>query len=195
MFDECLLTTLFLSGSKGFDTIWSMKDLVPLFALFASYVMYSRAVTIPAGVALHMRPEMIFFAVFILDMAQVPMLKHFYEKGSRLPFIRKLDLRSTATRRLSQSRTGKRAQRLGPWGVVLLASLPCLGGGMWTAVLLCHILGLDRRQSYAYLAAGSLIGCFVLTFASKMGVDLILHLKTVILGWLSQFWPLGETGT
>ena len=171
-----------------------MKDLFPLFALLASYIMYSRAVTIPAGVALHIRPEFIFLGVFLLDMAQVPFLRRLYEKGSKLPILKRLDLRSAAKNRLSHSKTGKWAQRLGPFGVILLACLPCLGGGMWTAVLLCHATGLDRRHAYAYLAAGSFLGCLFLTFASKFGVDLVVHLKDLTLGWLSHLWPLGETG-
>lgn len=170
-----------------------MKSFYSMFALLASYILYSNAVTIPLGIALQIRPEIVFGSVFLLDMIQVPLLQRFYEKGARLPFVRKLDVLSTATRRLSESRTGRYAQRLGPLGVVLLACFPGLGGGMWTAVFLARALGLDRRQSYSYLAIGSLIGCFCITLTSKMGVDLILHLKGMILEWLSQFWPLGET--
>ena len=159
-----------------------MRELFSVLALFATYVVYNRFVTIPAGLALHMRPGLIFLIVFVMDMVQVPLLLRLYEKGTRWVLLKRLNLEARAEGAVSGGRLGRWAQRLGAPGVALLASMPGVGGGMWSAVLFSHILGLNRKKSYFYLTTGSFVGCFAMTFAGKAGIDLILWIRDLLLG-------------
>ena len=49
----------------------------------------------------------------------------------------------------SKSLLGKWAAPLGGFGVMLVAAMPTLGGGMWTATFVAYGLRLERRAAYA----------------------------------------------
>lgn len=159
-----------------------MRDIISILVLFASYVVYNRIVTIPTGLALHLTPLEVFGLVFLLDMAQVPLFNRLYEKGTRLKLLSRLNLQAKAEGTLATGKLGRWAQHLGAPGVAVLAYIPCVGGGMWSAVLLARLLGLSRKVSYFYLAVGSFLGCFTLTFAGKASIQIFHQVVNLLSG-------------
>ena len=98
------------------------------------------------------------------DMFQVWPLYLLYETTeSRMPFIRKLkDRMNKRENKFLQSRIFKRARTLGHLGVTLVAILPVKGCGMWSSILLAHILKIKRSRAYLLFFIGSIIGCLIL---------------------------------
>ncbi len=96
-----------------------------------------------------------------LDIVQIPMYYRIYEHGStlldRIPAFKKIIHRNQ-----SESKLGKWAKPMGGIGVMLVAALPTMGGGMWTSTFLAYGLGLKRRAGYAWMIAGSLLSYLTL---------------------------------
>jgi uncharacterized membrane protein len=154
-----------------------MKTLISYILAFLLYVFFSRAVSIPAALALHIRAGIVFLAIFGLDLLQIPLFFRLYEKGfTRIPLLNILMKRFPTKERFERSKLRKLAQSLGGIGVMVVAAMPTCGGGMWTAVLLAHILKLSRKQSYFLLAAGSFISCLIFTW----GISFIFKLLNII---------------
>jgi uncharacterized membrane protein len=154
-----------------------MKTLVSYLIALLLYIFFSRAVSIPAALALHIRAGIVFFAVFGLDLLQIPLFFRLYEKGfPKIPLVKHLVKRLPTAEQFEKSKLRKLTQSLGGIGVVLVSAMPTFGGGMWTAVLLAHILKLTRKQSYFFLATGSFISCVIFT----LGIGFILKLFHVI---------------
>jgi uncharacterized membrane protein len=154
-----------------------MKTLITYFFAFLLYVFFSRAVSIPAALALHLRISIVFLAVFGLDLLQIPLFFRLYEKGvPKIPLLNVLMKRLPTKEHFENSKLGKLAQSLGGIGVMLVAALPTFGGGMWTAVLFAHILKLNRKQSYILLAIGSFVSCVIFT----LGVGFIFEIFKII---------------
>ena len=131
------------------------------------YILGSRIIFIPAGMAIGIGKYVILFLVFFLDMLQIPLYFYIYEKGaSKLKFLSKME----------NSRFLKFARSLGSFGVVLVAAMPAFGGGMWSSVLISFLLGLDRRKSILLLALGSFLGCVLVIY----GIDGLIHLFGLI---------------
>ena len=115
-----------------------------------------------------------------LDMVQVPLFFLLYQEGSQwIIFLKKLGDRAQRQKeKLASSAFYERLVRWGPLGVLVVTLLPIKGGGMWSGVLLAHILKVERGRAYLLLFAGSLLGAFLLMGLS----DLILKVWT----WLWQ---------
>lgn len=60
------------------------------------------------------------------------------------------------------SRMLLRAQQWGNLGVVFIAAIPFVGGGIWSGVLLARLLKLNRTRTVILLMSGSVISCLVL---------------------------------
>ncbi len=107
-----------------------------------------------------------------LDMVQVPLFFLLYEEGSqRIFFLKRLvDRAQRQKEKLASSRLYGRLALGGQLGVLIVTLLPIKGGGMWSGVLLAHLMKLERGRSYLLLFAGSLLGAFLLVGLS----DLIL---------------------
>ncbi|MDD5687134.1 MAG: small multi-drug export protein [Elusimicrobia bacterium] len=56
----------------------------------------------------------------------------------------------------------KRVRGLGYLGITILAALPVYFGGMYSAVLVSHLMHLNRKKSYICLTIGSIIGSAIL---------------------------------
>lgn len=150
-----------------------MKTLLTYFLALLLYIFFSRAVSIPAALALHIKAGIVFFAVFGLDLMQIPLFFRLYEKGfPKIPILNILIKRLPTKEQFEKSKLLKFTQSLGWIGVILVATMPTFGGGMWTAVLFAHILKLSRKQSYILLAIGSLISCIIFT----LGIGFIFKL-------------------
>ena len=154
-----------------------MKTLISYIIALLLYIFFSRAVSIPAALALHIQTWIVFIAVFGLDLLQIPLFFRIYEKGfSKIPLLNILVKRLPTEEQFEKSRIRKLTQSLGGIGVMLIAAMPTCGGGMWTAVLLAHILKLSRKQSYILLAGGSLISCIIFTW----GISIIFKLLNIL---------------
>ncbi|MDI6782830.1 MAG: small multi-drug export protein [bacterium] len=141
-----------------------MKILISYIVAFLLYVFFSRAVSIPAALALHIPTIIVFLAIFGLDLLQIPLFFRLYEKGfTKIPSLNILMKRLPTEEKFEKSKLRKFAQSLGGTGVLFIAATPTFGGGMWTAVLFAHFLKLSRKQSYILLAAGSFISCIIFT--------------------------------
>ncbi|MCX7920052.1 MAG: small multi-drug export protein [bacterium] len=153
-----------------------MKTLISYLTALLLYIFFSRAVSIPAALALHIRTWVVFLAVFGLDLLQIPLFFRLYEKEiPKIPILNLLTKRLPTKEQFEKSRIRKLAQSFGGLGVILVAAMPTCGGGMWTAVLLAHILKLSRKQSYTMLAIGSFISCVIFTIGFGF-IFKILHI-------------------
>jgi uncharacterized membrane protein len=154
-----------------------MKILISYLMALLLYIFFSRAVSIPAALALQIHTGVVFFSVFGLDLLQIPLFFRLYEKGfPKIPLLNLLTKRLPTAEQFEKSKLRKFTQSLGGIGVVLVAAMPTFGGGMWTAVLFAHILKLTRKQSYFFLATGSFISCVIFT----LGIGFIFKLLHVI---------------
>jgi len=108
-------------------------------------------------------------AIF-LDMIQVPLFFFLYEEGGqRILLLRRLRERAQRQKeKLASSRFYERLVLWGQLGVVIMTLLPIKGGGMWSGVLLAHLLQVRRARSYLLLFAGSLLGAFLLLGLSDL---------------------------
>ena len=56
----------------------------------------------------------------------------------------------------------KKVRRMGYLGITILAALPVYVGGMYSALLVSHLMHLNRKKSYIFLSIGSMIGSAIL---------------------------------
>ncbi|PIU83334.1 MAG: hypothetical protein COS68_04570, partial [Elusimicrobia bacterium CG06_land_8_20_14_3_00_38_11] len=49
-------------------------------------------------------------------------------------------------------------------GITILAALPVYFGGMYSAVLVSHLMHLNRKRSYMFLIVGSIVGSSIFVF-------------------------------
>jgi uncharacterized membrane protein len=166
------------------------KFILKTLALVITHIVASRLISIPIAVAIFVKWYLAVLFIFVMDLAQVPLFYYIYERPQKIRFI-------TARLRLWRQRwnsTGykkkrifredrnwqalvlKRAQKFGQWGVMLVSAMPSLGGGMWTGVLLAHLLKIDKKHSYLLLAAGSLMSCLILALGFGGIKTIIIHL-------------------
>jgi len=141
------------------------------------YIIGSRIIFIPAGMALGIGKYVILFLVFLLDILQIPLYFYIYEKGtSKIKFLSYFYSRLPSRETMEKSRLMKFARSLGSFGVVFVAAMPAFGGGMWSSVLISFLLGFDRKKSIFLLTLGSFLGCILVVF----GIDGLIHLFGLI---------------
>lgn len=108
---------------------------------------------------LYFLPLGVFFDIF-----QVYPLYLLYETTeSRLSLIRKLKERMVRNEnKFLHSKIFKGVRSLGYLGVMMVALVPVKGCGMWSSILLAHILKIKRSRAYLLFFTGSIIGCLIL---------------------------------
>lgn len=142
-----------------------MKVLTTFLIFSFLYIVGSRVVFIPAGMALGIGKYVVLVIVFLLDILQIPFYFFIYEKGAtKIKFLAALYSKLPTKEQMERSGLLKFARSLGSFGVVLTAAMPAFGGGMWTAVLISYLLNIDRKKSIILLAIGSLIGCLIVVY-------------------------------
>ena len=151
---------------------WAIRFLI----FFISYIFTSRILSIPVALAFKFPRFIVFLMVFILDVLQIPMFYHIYDKGiPHVPLLgRLLDMLPTKEK-VENSALGKKAQQFGSLGLIIISAIPTFGGGIWSAVLIAHMLRLRYSRSFIYIAIGSLVSCFILVY----GYDWIFRLVGV----------------
>jgi uncharacterized membrane protein len=135
----------------------------PYWVFIILHMTLGRGVSIVYGVlrgmnVLYFLPLGIFF-----DMFQVWPLYLLYETTeSRMPLIRKLkEKMGKRENRFLHSKIFKGVKSLGYVGVTVVALLPVKGCGMWSSILLAHILKIRRSRAYLLFFIGSIIGCLL----------------------------------
>jgi uncharacterized membrane protein len=99
--------------------------------------------------------------LIVLDIVQIPFYYWLYEHShlilARLP----ASWGELFRRSPQETAIGRWTASLGGLGVMTIAALPAMGGGMWTAIFLAYGLKLDRRTSYIWLIVGSIVSYLV----------------------------------
>lgn len=134
-----------------------------ILALIIIHTIFSRAVSIPAGIFIFREWYVVVILVFIMDLIQIPFFSYLYEQPQKISFLsqifKKLYLH---LEQIQKKSLFKKSLRFHEWGVVLITALPSFGGGMWSGVLLAHLLKINKRKSYLLLGTGSLLSCIFL---------------------------------
>lgn len=152
----------------------SIKYLMKILVLVLTHTFGNRFISIPVGVALFGKWYIVVILIVLMDVIQAPFYYYIYESPHKMEFIliQLKRIRTSFTRitrririreeRNIHARLLKRARSFGQWGVVFITAMPFLGGGMWSGVLLSHLLKIEKKKSYFLLTSGSLIGCIFL---------------------------------
>lgn len=165
------------------------KFIFKTLALIITHTLASRLISIPMAVAMFVKWYIAVIFIFAMDVVQIPLFYYLYERPQKIKFItarlrlwrQRRDRAYKKKRIIREDRNWqalvlKRAQGFGQWGVLLVSAMPSLGGGMWTGVLLAHLLKLDKQRSYLLLSAGSLASCLVLALGFGGIKTIIIHL-------------------
>ena len=163
-----------------------MRNIHRIIVFLLLHVSVGRIASIPVGTStLFYKWYITSFVVSLMDFIQVLFLNFIYNMVARLKFIsntyrsikinvNKFNRRSRIKRALKEerrfhSRMLVRAQALGQIGVVIIAAIPFIGGGMWSGLLLARLLKLNRFKSILLLMVGS-IACSVILSLSYSGI-------------------------
>ena len=153
-----------------------LKWVIRFILFFASYVVTSRIISIPVALLFGFPRFIVFVMVVILDILQIPMFYHIYDKGfPHIPFLNKILDKLPSKEAVETSAIGKKAQQLGSLGLIFISAAPTFGGGIWSAVLIAQILRLSYWRSFIFIAIGSLLSCIVLVY----GYDWIFRILGV----------------
>ncbi len=138
-----------------------------------THFVLGRKISIPYALALGENAYAITATAFILDIIQIPIFLYLYTHSSKIGIINKgRDRIISRSKNMEHSRLVIFAKKMGKVGIIALAAMPIQGGGMWSGVLLAHVLNLKRWQTYLLLSIGSFVGCIIIS----VGVSRILSL-------------------
>jgi len=120
-------------------------------------VLSNRIFAVGGGLWLHVPMLWMLSLLVAVDILQIPFYFWLYE-NSQL-FLSRLPARwgELFKRGPQQTAVGRWTASLGGLGVFLVAALPAMGGGMWTAIFLAYGLKLNRKLSYLWLVLGSAV--------------------------------------
>ncbi len=124
-------------------------------------ILTNRILAVGFGLWFQVPATLLLGLLLFLDIIQIPFYYRLYEHGSSL-LDRMPAVKNVINRDWSKSALGKWAMPLGGMGVMLVAAMPTLGGGMWSATFLAYGLGLRRRAGYAWMILGSILSYFTL---------------------------------
>jgi len=139
--------------------------LIIISLLGIQYVLGKKC-SFPYGILMGLSPVFIGVLVLFSDFTLIPFALFMLEGSQKIPWLDRWRRRLLLNEeRVRQSRRLRYAQRLGKLGIVAIVSIP-LSGGVWTGVILSHLMGLKRFEEYVLIGLGSVIGCaiFVLSF-------------------------------
>ncbi|MBN1383494.1 MAG: small multi-drug export protein [Elusimicrobia bacterium] len=95
----------------------------------------------------------------------IQMLLYFYileGAGVNKKLGRIVSKRFPSQEKVERTKMVQMARGMGYMGIAILAAMPVYFGGMYSAVLVSHLMHLKRRKSYIFLTMGSIIGSAVL---------------------------------
>ncbi|MBW2128323.1 MAG: small multi-drug export protein, partial [Deltaproteobacteria bacterium] len=124
------------------------------------YILGGRPAAVLSAQFLGYRISFLLPVVVLLDTIQVPFLYHLYGAVSDSAFFKRLKGRAEKKeQKLLDSKIFGWMRLLGMPGVVAVTMTPLKGCGMWSGVLLSHLLKLPKTASYPLLVLGSALGC------------------------------------
>jgi len=140
---------------------------------FFMHILLGRKISIPYMLAIGTNVHTLIVFAIVLDVLQIPVFEHLYTHTSNTGIMQRISARiEQRSRHLEKSRLVLWARKMGIAGIVVVSAMPIQGGGMWSGVLLTHVLKLRRAYTYGLLTLGSIIGCTLIAF----GVSKILAL-------------------
>lgn len=98
--------------------------------------------------------------------------------GVNKKFSRIISKKFPSQARVEKTKMVRRIRGMGYVGIMILSALPVYFGGMYSAVLVSHLIHLKRKKSYIFLTIGSIIGSAVLVIGLSVLWDLIKSLIT-----------------
>jgi len=136
--------------------------------LNALHYFLNRFLIIPFGVILGFGWWSAFFIAFAADILQMFLYFYFLEgAGVNKKIGHLISRRFPSQDKVERTRIVIKVRRFGYVGIMILAALPVYFGGMYSAVLVSHLMRLRRKKSYLFLAIGSIMGSAVLTIGFK----------------------------
>ena len=125
-------------------------------------IFTNRIFAVAAGLWLRIPDVLLLGVLLFLDVIQIPFFFRLYEHG--FSFLGRMpgSLQRLFKHDWSGSYLNKWAAHLGGFGVMLVAAMPTLGGGIWSGTFLAYGLRLQRRTSYAYLISGTVFSYMAL---------------------------------
>ncbi|PKM93059.1 MAG: hypothetical protein CVU80_00095 [Elusimicrobia bacterium HGW-Elusimicrobia-4] len=82
--------------------------------------------------------------------------------------------------KVERTKMVRKVRKLGYLGITILAALPVYSGGMYSAVLVSHLLHLNRKKSYIFLTCGAVVGAAVLVLGLQGLIALWNLIKQLI---------------
>jgi len=142
--------------------------------VFVTHFLFGRLVSIPYALAIFHKWYWAVCATWPVDILTVPVWFHIFDKvvSSRSLVVRE-KLLARRLRRLVEKVTKKqifrrerkfhsqilrRAQKWGQFGVIVVAALPFVGGGIWSGVILSRFLRLKILRGCLLICIGSILG-------------------------------------
>ena len=164
--------------------------LVP--SIFLTHIFLGRFFSIPYTLAIFHKWYLAVCMVWSIDIMIVPFYFRLFDKviSSRTFVARERILIRRLRRgvekltkkkifrgeRKLHSRILRRAQRWGQFGVILVAALPFVGGGIWSGVLLARFLKLKVAKGHFLICLGSVLGASFISLGIHGIKELILKL-------------------
>ncbi|MFH1783875.1 MAG: small multi-drug export protein [bacterium] len=152
-----------------------LKFTMKMIVLALTHLIAGRLFSLPLSITLFGKWYIAALVIVGMDLLLIPIYFYFYESPAKLKFITSRIRLMRMRRELKLKKRGiireernihakllKKARSFGQWGVFFLPSVPFLGGGLWSSILLAHLLKLERKRSYLLVAGGSFFGCSVL---------------------------------
>lgn len=132
---------------------------------FFIHILLGRKISIPYMLALGTDVHILIPAAITLDILQIPVFLHLYTHTTRIGIVQRITNRiEERSHHLEESRLVRWAKKMGIAGIVIVTAMPIQGGGMWSGVLLTHVLKLRTIYTYGLLTIGSIIGCTIIAF-------------------------------
>ena len=133
-----------------------------LLYFMAIYIGGGRPVAILTARLAGFNMLLFFPLVVFMDTLQIPcfyfLYDHTFTNGRLQRFTGYLHRRGESAEKQG---TFQRLRSLGGLGVLVLTVLPVKGGGMWSGVLLAHLIQLPKRTSLPLLVSGSVAGSLI----------------------------------
>jgi len=170
-----------------------MRYLWLLPSIFITHFLFGRLVSIPYALAVFHKWYWAVCVTWPIDIITVPFWLHIFDKviSSKSLVIReRIFLRRL--RRIIEKFTKKkifrrerklhsqilrRAQRWGQLGVIVVAALPFVGGGIWSGVVLSRFLKLKIARGCLLICLGSVLGASLIALGIHGIKELILRLS------------------
>jgi hypothetical protein len=139
------------------------------------HYFFNRFIVVPVGFIIGFGWYGAFIVAFAVDMCQMFAYFYFLEgAGVNRKVGHIITKWFPSQNKVEQTRTVIKLRRMGYVGIMILAALPVYFGGMYSAVLVSHLMHLKRKKSYVFLTIGSVIGSAIITLGFKAAWELFV---------------------